>query len=164
MKVWLKCAHPQAIQNIDEFVSSSDLEECSISSLAQQWMHYSEWVPSEWTTDKNITIITLFQLLSSPDVNWWTGVDYCYVFISCLDSHSDGTHSLQCIHCWASDEMLHFSKSDEETNSSTSCMAWLWTHFQDIFMFVWFNPVIILKETHNMLSPVLCFSQETSAV
>ncbi len=44
-------------------------------------------------------------------------VDYCDVFISCLDSHSDGTHSLQRIHWWASDGMLHFSKSDEETNS-----------------------------------------------
>ncbi len=43
----------------------------------------------------------------------WCGllVDYCDVFISCLDSHSDGTHSLQRIHWWASDVMLHFSKS-----------------------------------------------------
>ncbi len=32
-------------------------------------------------------------------------------FISCLDSHSDGTHSLQRIHWWASDVMLNFSKS-----------------------------------------------------
>ncbi len=38
-------------------------------------------------------------------------VDYCDVFISCLDSHSDGTHSLQRIHWGASDVMLHFSKS-----------------------------------------------------
>ncbi len=38
-------------------------------------------------------------------------VDYCDVFISCLDSNSDGTHSLQSIHWWASDAMLHFSKS-----------------------------------------------------
>ncbi len=30
----------------------------------------------------------------------WCGllVDFCDVFISCLDSHSDGTHSLQRIH------------------------------------------------------------------
>ncbi len=51
------------------------------------------------------------------------------VFISCLDSHSDGTHSL---HCWYTDAMLHFSKPDEETNSSTFLMAWwlkLSTHF-----------------------------------
>ncbi len=37
---------------------------------------------------------------------------YCDVFISCLDSHSDGTHSLHRIHWWrVSDVMLHFSKS-----------------------------------------------------
>ncbi len=41
----------------------------------------------------------------------WSGVDYCDVFISCLDSHSDGTHSLQSIHWWASDVMLNLSKS-----------------------------------------------------
>ncbi len=43
----------------------------------------------------------------------WCGllVYYCDVFISCLDSHSDGTHSLQKIHCRASDVMLNFSKS-----------------------------------------------------
>ncbi len=34
------------------------------------------------------------------------------------DSHSDGTHSLQSIHYWDTDAMLHFSKYDEETNSS----------------------------------------------
>ncbi len=36
---------------------------------------------------------------------------YCDVFISCLDSHSDGTHSLQRMHWSASDVMLNFSKS-----------------------------------------------------
>ncbi len=41
----------------------------------------------------------------------WSGVDYCDVLISCLDSRSDGTHSLQTIRLWASDVMLHFSKS-----------------------------------------------------
>ncbi len=28
----------------------------------------------------------------------WNGVDYWDVLISCLNSHSDGTHSLQWIH------------------------------------------------------------------
>ncbi len=36
------------------------------------------------------------QLFTSHDINWWTGFglvgDYCDVFISCLYSHSDGTH------------------------------------------------------------------------
>ncbi len=41
----------------------------------------------------------------------WSRVDYYDVFISCLHSHSDGTHSLQRIHWWASDMMLNFSKS-----------------------------------------------------
>ncbi len=49
-------------------------------------------------------------------------VDYCDVFISCLDSHSDGTHSLQRIHCLARDGMLNFSKSvpKKKQNQSTS--------------------------------------------
>ncbi len=38
-------------------------------------------------------------------------VDYCVVFISSLDSHSDGTHSMQSINWWESDVMPHFSKS-----------------------------------------------------
>ncbi len=64
-------------------------------------------------------------------------VYYCDVIIRCLDSNSDGTHSLQSIHWWASDVMLHFSKSDEETNSSTSWMTWGWEKFQQIKIFGW---------------------------
>ncbi len=59
--------------------------------------------------------ITNTQLLSSQDVNVWTGVawilvellvDYYDVFISCLNSHSDGTHSLQSIHWWCNATFL----------------------------------------------------------
>ncbi len=57
------------------------------------------------------------QLFTSQDNTRWTGVAWitcgllwCF-FISCVDSHTDGTHSPQKIHCWASDEMLNFSKS-----------------------------------------------------
>ncbi len=56
-------------------------------------------------------MLDLFNLLSSPDVNWWTGVLWCFYQtliltapIHCrasIDSHSDGTHSLQSIH-WLS--------------------------------------------------------------
>ncbi len=73
------------------------------------------------------------------------GLEWCgllvNVLIRCLDSHSDGTHSLQSIHCWSSEGLLHFSKSDEERNSSTSCMAWGWAHFQPIFTFGWTIPL-----------------------
>jgi len=41
----------------------------------------------------------------------------------------------------ASDVMLHFSKSDEETNSSTSWMAWGRLNSQQIFIFVWTSPL-----------------------
>ncbi len=34
-------------------------------------------------------------------------VDYCEVFISYLNPHSDGTHSLQKIYWWAIDELLN---------------------------------------------------------
>ncbi len=59
-------------------------------------------------------------------------------------SHSDGTHSLQRIHWWASDVMLNFS--DEETNSFTSWMTWGWVHFQQIFIFWWIIRLISPSE------------------
>ncbi len=46
--------------------------------------------------------------LSHLDYLW---KEHCDVFISCLVSLSNGTHSLQRIHLWASYIMLHFSKS-----------------------------------------------------
>ncbi len=88
----------------------------------------SQWSVNIWIVDYiltksirlklNVLIMDLFptntQLFTSQDVNWWTGVVWitCDVFISCLDSHSDATHSLQRMHWWASDVKRHFSKSD----------------------------------------------------
>ncbi len=57
--------------------------------------------------------LTNTKLFVSQDVNSWTGVDYLWIilmFLSAVD-YFDGTHSLQRIHWWASDVMLHFSKS-----------------------------------------------------
>ncbi len=49
------------------------------------------------------------------------GLEWCGLLVMFLsDSHSDGTHSLQSIHCWDTDAATHFYKSVEETNSSTS--------------------------------------------
>ncbi len=67
------------------------------------------------------------------------GLEIIVMFLS--DSHSDGTHSLQSIHCWDTDAETHFSKSDEETNSSTSWMAWGCVHLQQIFIFGWTAPL-----------------------
>ncbi len=52
------------------------------------------------------------------------GLEWYGLFLSAVWTHSDGTHSLQSIHLWASKGMTHFSKSDEETNSSTSRITW----------------------------------------
>ncbi len=64
----------------------------------------------------NTLIMDLFltdmQVFTSQDNKWWNGVVWIVMFfISCLDSHSDGTHLLQRMHFWASDVMLNLSKS-----------------------------------------------------
>ncbi len=101
-----KFTHPQTIQNVDEFVSSSDLEKCVTASVSQQWKWMGAARMRVQTADKNITIIhkrkhyyglwtrilvinvlmlDLSQLLSSPDVNWWTGVVWIIVmFLSAV--------------------------------------------------------------------------------
>ncbi len=81
--------------------------------------------------------------------NWW--LEWCgllWCFISCLDSHSDGTHSLQRIHWWASDAMLHFSKS-VLMNSSTSWMTWEWVYFN-----LWMNYAF---QSLNFVFYKICF-------
>ncbi len=74
------------------------------------------------------------QLFTSPDINWWTRVSWIIVMFLSAVWTLILTAPIH-IHCWASDANLHFSKSDEETNSSTSCMPWEWAHFQLIFIF-----------------------------
>ncbi len=101
-----------------------------------------------WSKKNKKTIDLLFinrRFSTSQDIVT-NGLDWCGllvdcfdVFISCLDSHSDGTHSLQRIHWWASDGTLHFSKSDEETNSSTSWMAWGWVFSANFHFWVNFS-------------------------
>ncbi len=72
-------------------VSVTDWEPVSLSAFTEEAMY------SRCTTLQQYTHTLL--------------VDYCDVFISCLKLHSDGTHSLQRIHWWTGDVMLHFSKS-----------------------------------------------------
>ncbi len=64
------------------------------------WDDYKRWTISLDITFHNTLIDDSYELF----------VDYCDLFISCLNSHSDGTHSLQRIHWWASDA-IHFPKS-----------------------------------------------------
>ncbi len=114
LKTCWKCAHSQVIQDVDEFVSSSDLEKCSITSVSQQWILCSEWVPSEW--EPNLSQILSYH--NKPYINgkliysafmWCINLNFEKLtlmtgfVVSCLDFHSDGNHSLQRIHCWDSD-------------------------------------------------------------
>ncbi len=55
------------------------------------------------------------QLIASRDVNRWTGVIVMF-FLSCLDSHTDGIHSLQRIHCRANDVMLKSDMMKKQTH------------------------------------------------
>ncbi len=79
-------------------------------AIALLWImdSYFSWKQQFYV--KSVLMMDLFLTNSSfcllqmlTDGLEWCGllVDYCDVFISCLDSHSDGTHSLQRIHCWA---------------------------------------------------------------
>ncbi len=56
-----------------------------------------------------------------------------YVFISCLDSHSDGTHSLQKIHWWGSD--VHFSQSVRIKKQTHLHFGQFGVNFQQFFFF-----------------------------
>ncbi len=59
-------------------------------------------------------------------------VDYCDVFISCLDTNSDGTHSLQRIHWLASDVKLNFSKPVPMKKQTLLRLARGWANFHQI--------------------------------
>ncbi len=48
----------------------------------------------QWFGVKNVLMLDLFQLLSSPDGLEWCGLLWCFY----QNTHSDGTHSLQSIH------------------------------------------------------------------
>ncbi len=78
--------------------------------------------------------LKLLICFTSQDVNWGTGVhqldylvhylaNYVDAFISCLDSHSDGTHSQQQTHCY--DVMLNFSKYVPKKQTNIESIEWL---------------------------------------
>ncbi len=64
------------------------------------------------------------------------GLLWC-CFISCLDSHSDGTHSLHRIHWWVSDVMLNFSKYVLLKKTNSSWMYWERVNCQQMLISGW---------------------------
>ncbi len=53
-----------------------------------------------WSEKHELWILHLLTILIDELESCGLLVDYCDVFNSCLNSHSDGTHSLQRIHWW----------------------------------------------------------------
>ncbi len=70
------------------------------------------------------------------------------IVITCLDSRSDGTHSLQRINCWVN--LFRWKK----TISSTSWMAWGWVHFQLFFCWKW-----LTGPQRDQAKALFCFIQ-----
>ncbi len=66
MEISWTFTHPQAIQDVDEFDSSSDLEKFNIALLAHQWMWMGAVRMRVQTADKNITSNPHH---SSPSIN-----------------------------------------------------------------------------------------------
>ncbi len=95
--------------------------------------------------------LTNTQLFASWDVNWWTGVVWitfgllwCFFQLFGL-SFWRHPFTAYLIHWWANDVMLHLSKSDEDTNLSTSRMGWRWVRFWQIFIF---TPIFNLNRNY----------------
>ncbi len=70
---------------------------------------------------------------------YWSGVDYCDVFISCLDSHSDGTHSLVSKWC-ISPNLFWWRKTHLHLG---------WPEVECIFIFGWTIPSILHCLEHH---------------
>ncbi len=85
----------------------------------------------------------------------WRGVDYWDVFISCLDSHSDGTHSLQSIHWWASD--VHFFRSVLTKKQTHLHLGWPEGEQVTVLgeLFLKCKPIQMLTWTSSVVLPVV---------
>ncbi len=123
----------------------------------------------QWLS-KNIGLIYLFltntQLFTLQAVDW-CHVDCCDVFLRCLNSCSEGTHSLQRIHWWAGDVMLHFNKSVEMNKQIHLLLIWTkwWVHFQKCFIF----GQLLLKSMFECrrvreYKSIFCWNNKTSSI
>ncbi len=133
---------PQAIQNVDEFVYSLNLEKCSIPWLAQQ----SSAVNG---CRQNVVDLDLFltntQLLASQDINWWTAVVWIVIFLSAILTLilTAPIHCRGSVNWWIGGsigehviECLISPKLEEETNTSKSWKTRGWRHFQKCNIFL----------------------------
>ncbi len=89
-------------------------------------MHFRQ---KQWFEFKKVSIMDLFrtkmQLYISNELIVWNHVDYCDVFIWWHPFTAEDP----LVSKWCNAKFLQIC-SHEETNSSTSWMAWGWVHFQ----------------------------------
>ncbi len=75
------------------------------------WIEDLNFIWKQWFEVKKVLMDLFFtntQIFTSQDINLWTGVMWIIVmFLSAVLTHSDGTHSLQRIHWWASEETIY---------------------------------------------------------
>ncbi len=99
---------------------------CRNVSLHQCLSNGSEWVPSEWESDKNITIIhstPVHQLTSGEDKSWNKSIIKSFLtsnlkYKSIIHNKHIHKNILPKSNSWLTGVVwLHFCKSDEETNS-----------------------------------------------
>ncbi len=128
MKISWKCAHPQTIWDMDEFVSSSDLEKChciSVSAMdALQWMGAVRMRVQ--TADKNITIIhttPVHQLTSGEDKSWNKSIIKTFSIESIIHNNTSSSEKV----FWS--ESGEKSASDQapftSQNSSKQICGWI---------------------------------------
>ncbi len=105
-------------QNPDTYFSPDSEQNTFSLEEALLWIQF--WV-------KTVLMLDVFQVLSSPDDNWWTRVLW-WLRLSFWRHPFTAEHPLTLIltapiHCRASIAETHFSKPDEETHSYTSRMV-----------------------------------------
>ncbi len=117
-----KIIHHWDVFNFKPFLPAKIVLHPYFNVRGQQGMGFVHWKKcynrqyflSEATSWKNCaTTNTTFNCTRCWLMDW-SNVDYLWIIMMLLSAvwtHSDGTHSLQMIHLWASDVMLNFSKS-----------------------------------------------------
>ncbi len=138
------------------FFIRTDLEKCSIKSLDHQWILCSGcWCESTiedglfYFRKHYYGLRTLFSLVLCLEMMVWSyeGFVWITMFLSAVWTLIL-TAPIHCRGSIAEDTFLQIC-SDEETNSSTSWIAWEWVDFQQISIFGWTIPLIMID--HNLL-------------
>ncbi len=126
-------------ENVLCFFMRTDLEKCSIASLAQQWILCSEWVPSEWESKQ-------FTRLESCGLLW------CFYQLFGLSFwRHPFTAEDPLVSKWCT--FLQIC-SDEETSSSH--LSWGWAHFLQTFILRWTTLTIRAITTLVCISSFIC--------